>query len=82
MKLFAGVHILATRSYDAVDGEVDYEIYLEAQEEDEAINDFVTKDVAVPKIEDRNKLIRKNFAEVWIWHSTNIRWVLALKHKA
>ncbi|XP_017954315.1 CD109 antigen isoform X4 [Drosophila navojoa] len=62
----------ATRSYDAVDGEVEFEIYLEAQEEEEAINDFVTKDVVVPKTEDRNKLIRKNFAEVWIWQFTNM----------
>lgn len=82
MKLFVGVQILATRSYDAVDGEVEFEIYLEAQEEDEAINDFVAKDVVVPKTEDRSKLIRKNFAEVWIWQFTNMRWVLALKHKA
>lgn len=82
MKLLVGVQILEKRSYDALDGDIDYQLYSEAAQIEETSSDFVAHDDVESETVERVELIRKNFAEVWIWQFTNMRWVLAVKHKA
>ncbi|XP_023166140.2 CD109 antigen isoform X3 [Drosophila hydei] len=60
------------RSYDALDGDIDYQLYSEAAQIEETSSDFVAHDDVESETVERVELIRKNFAEVWIWQFTNM----------
>jgi len=81
MNTFVGIWILATRSFDdEIDG---LPIYLEEEFEDDVAASGGESEVHVDTERTQNvQVIRKNFAEIWIWQSSNMRWVLAWYPKA